>query len=326
MERWGRSYWISNCDGAGMSESESSARGAGAVPLRASLILAGLCLLWGGNLVSIKISNQGIPPLLGAVARSCVAALLVWIYARSRREGVFFLRKDLRHAVVLGAIFGVEFVFLYWGLAFTHASRGIIFVYTQPFWTAIGAHFLLTGDRLNSVKVSGLVLAFLGLVSVFWSRSADLGPLYWLGDLMLVAGGLCWAATTIYVKRIVAGRDYTHYQTLFSQLFFSIPVLGVAWLIFQRTDAVNLTVPVLGAFFYQAVIIAFFSYMAWFWMIHRYSVSRLAAFTFLTPLFGVILSGLILKEPIPLLLWLGLVLVGAGIFLVNKPQATPARA
>ena len=62
-----------------MSESESSARGAGAVPLRASLILAGLCLLWGGNLVSIKISNQGIPPLLGAVARSCVASLLVWI-------------------------------------------------------------------------------------------------------------------------------------------------------------------------------------------------------------------------------------------------------
>jgi len=74
------------------------------------------------------------------------------------------------------------------------------------------------------------------------------------------------------------------------------------------------------------VIIAFLSYLAWFWMIHRYSVSRLAAFTFLSPLFGVILSGLILKEPTPLLLWLGLLLVGAGIYLVNRPQraASPA--
>jgi drug/metabolite transporter (DMT)-like permease len=309
-----------------MKDTGVSEQGSGAIPLTASLILAGLCVLWGGNLVSIKISNQGIPPLLAAVARSGVASLLIWAYARSKREGVFLPRKELKHAAAIGLLFGIEFILLYWGLVFTHASRGIIFFYTQPFWTAIGAHFLLTGDRLNSGKVAGLVLAFLGLLSVFWSRSGDLGPLYWLGDLMQVGGGLCWAATSIYVKRIISGRDYTHYQTLFSQLFFSIPVLGVAWLVFQRSDPVALTRPVVGAFLYQSVIIAFLSYLAWFWMIHRYSVSRLAAFTFLSPLFGVILSGLILKEPIPLLLWLGLLLVGAGIYLVNRPQraASPA--
>jgi len=309
-----------------MRNSEVSEQGSGAVPLTASLILAGLCFLWGGNLVSIKISNQGIPPLLAAVTRSGVASLLIWAYARSKGEGVFLPRKELRHAVAIGLLFGIEFILLYWGLVFTQASRGIIFFYTQPFWTAIGAHFLLTGDRLNSGKVGGLVVAFLGLVSVFWSRSVELGPLYWLGDLMQVGGGLAWALTSIYVKRIISGRDYTHYQTLFSQLFFSIPVLGVAWLVFQRADPVALTRPVVGAFLYQSVIIAFVSYLAWFWMIHRYSVSRLAAFTFLSPLFGVILSGLILKEPTPLLLWLGLVLVGAGIYLVNRPQraAKPA--
>ena len=75
----------------------------------------------------------------------------------------------------------------------------------------------------------------------------------------------------------------------------------------------------LGAFSYQCVVVAFFSYLLWFWMIHRFPVSRLAAFTFLAPMFGVILSGLVLKEPIPLLLWVGLVLIGAGIYLVNRP-------
>jgi drug/metabolite transporter (DMT)-like permease len=309
-----------------MKDTKVSGQGTGAVPLTASLILAGLCFLWGGNLVSIKISNQGIPPLLAAVARSGVASLLIWAYARSKGEGVFLPRKELKHAAAIGLLFGIEFILLYWGLVFTHASRGIIFFYTQPFWTAIGAHFLLAGDRLNSGKIGGLVVAFLGLVSVFWSRSVELGPLYWLGDLMQVGGGLAWALTSIYVKRIISGRDYTHYQTLFSQLFFSIPVLAVAWLVFQRSDPVALTGPVVGAFLYQSLIVAFVSYLAWFWMIHRYSVSRLAAFTFLSPLFGVILSGLILKEPIPLLLWLGLLLVGAGIYLVNRPQrvARPA--
>jgi drug/metabolite transporter (DMT)-like permease len=309
-----------------MKDTKVSGQGTGAVPLTASLILAGLCFLWGGNLVSIKISNQGIPPLLAAVARSGVASLLIWAYARSKGEGVFLPRKELKHAAAIGLLFGIEFILLYWGLVFTHASRGIIFFYTQPFWTAVGAHFLLAGDRLNSGKIGGLVVAFLGLVSVFWSRSVELGPLYWLGDLMQVGGGLAWALTSIYVKRIISGRDYTHYQTLFSQLFFSIPVLAVAWLVFQRSDPVALTGPVVGAFLYQSLIVAFVSYLAWFWMIHRYSVSRLAAFTYLSPLFGVILSGLILKEPIPLLLWLGLLLVGAGIYLVNRPQrvARPA--
>jgi drug/metabolite transporter (DMT)-like permease len=309
-----------------MKETKVGEGGHGAVPWASSVALAGLCLLWGGNLVSIKISNQGIPPLLGAVARSGVASLLLWAFARSKRQGVFFPRKDLRHAAVIGLLFGLEFILLYWGLVFTHASRGVIFFYTQPFWTALGAHFFLSNDRLNSVKATGLILAFLGLVSVFWSRSAELGPLYWLGDLMQVGGGLGWAATTIYVKRILSDNHYTHYQTLFSQLFFSIPVLGVAWLVFQRAEPVALTGLVAGAFFYQAVIVASFSYLAWFWMIHRYSVSRLASFTFLTPLFGVILSGLVLKEAIPLLLWVGLLFVGAGIYLVNRPQRAAARA
>jgi drug/metabolite transporter (DMT)-like permease len=310
---------------ARMNEGEESARNSGAVPVRAGLLLAGLCLLWGGNLVSIKISNQGIPPILAAVMRSVVASLLLWAYARLKGQGVFMPREALRHALVIGFLFGVEFVFLYWGLVFTDASRGVIFFYTQPFWTAIGAHFFLSGDRLDAVKVGGLIVAFLGLISVFGSRSATLGPLYWVGDLMQVGGGLAWAATTIYVKKIVGRDSFTHYQTLFAQLFFSIPVLAVAWLIFQRSDPVSLTGPVVGAFLYQSVIVASMSYLAWFWMIHRYSVSRLASFTFLTPLFGVFLSGLILRESIPLLLWVGLLLVAAGIYLVNKPPRVPVR-
>ncbi|HEM61461.1 MAG TPA: DMT family transporter, partial [Chloroflexi bacterium] len=219
----------------------------------------------------------------------------------------------------------LEFVLLYWGLVFTHASRGIIFFYLQPFFTAIGAHFLLRGDRLNAIKVAGLVVAFFGLVAVFGARSVTLGPLYWLGDLMQVGGGLCWALTTLYIKRMAGSTRHTHYQTMFSQLFFSIPVLGLAWLVFQRGDAVVLSAPVVGAFVYQAVVIAFVSYLSWFWMIHHYSVSRLSSFTFLVPLFGVALSGLILRESIPLLLWVGLALVGAGIFLVNRPSKAPVR-
>jgi len=303
-----------------MKETQSGAATSGAIPLTASLILAMLCFLWGGNMVSIKISNQGIPPLAAATVRSGIAAAILWAYARARGKAVFFPRRDLRHAAVIGILFALEFIFLYWGAALTDASRAIIFLYTQPFWTALGAHFLLPGDRLTRFKAGGLVLAFAGLLAVYGARSATLGPHYLIGDLMEVAAGACWAATSIYVKRVVENRDLTHYQTLFAQLFFSVPVLAVAWLLFQRGEPLSLTAPVVGAFAYQCLLVASFSYLLWFWMIHSFSVSRLAAFTFLAPLFGVILSGVILREAIPLLLWIGLVLVGAGIYLVNRPQ------
>ena len=309
-----------------MKETQNGTSISGAIPLTASLILVMLCFLWGGNTVSIKISNQGIPPLLAATGRSAVAATLLWAYARGRGEGVLLRGRDLWHAAVIGLLFGLEFVFLYWGLAFTDVSRGIIFVYTHPFWVALGAHLLLPKDRLSVPKGVGLVVAFAGLVLVFGSRSATLGPRFWIGDLMELAAGASWGATTLYIKKIVEKRDLTHYQTMFAQLFFSIPVLGIAWFAFQRGEPLSLTAPVLGAFAYQCLVVAFFSYILWFWMIHRFPVSRLTAFTFLAPLFGVVLSGLILKESIPLLLWVGLVLVGAGIYLVNRPPRVPAQA
>ena len=302
-----------------MEETPIKGRTSGTIPLTASLLLVLVCLLWGGNTVSIKISNQGIPPLLAATIRSGAASGLLWAYARGKREGVFLQGRDLRHGAAIGILFALDFLFLYWGLAFTQASRGTIFLYMHPFWVALGAHFLLPDDRLTAVKGAGLVLAFAGLVSVFGSRSATLGPRFWIGDLMELAAAIFWAATTLYVKKVVGTRDFTHYQTLFAQLFFSIPVLGAAWLLFERGQSLSLSTLVLGAFSYQCVMVAFFSYLLWLWMIHRFPVSRLAAFTFLAPMFGVILSGLVLKEPIPLLLWVGLVLVGAGIYLVNRP-------
>ncbi len=93
----------------------------------------------------------------------------------------------------------------------------------------------------------------------------------------------------------------------------------------MRRYSLGLTVPVLTAFAYQWFVDAFFSYLLWFWMIHRFSVSRLTAFTFLAPFFGVIFSELILDEPLPLMLLGGLVLVALGIYQVNRPERLTGR-
>jgi drug/metabolite transporter (DMT)-like permease len=290
------------------------------IPLHAALLLVLLCLIWGGNIVSIKVSNQGIPPLFAATIRSVAASFLLWLWSKLLRERVGLPAGSVRHGVALGFLFGGQFLFLYWGLSFTTASRAAIFVYVQPIATALMAHFILHNDGLHLAKAVGICISFIGLIIVFSSESQALGELHWVGDLMVLGTGLLWAITTVYVKKFIWNTNISHFQTLFSQLFFSIPLLAVSSLVFEWRSEFSPIPVALAALVYQSVVVAFISYLAWFSMIHSYPVSRLAAFTFLTPLFGVLLSGLLLGESITILLCIGLGLVVTGIYLVNRPS------
>jgi drug/metabolite transporter (DMT)-like permease len=281
-----------------------------------------ICFLWGANLVSIRISNQGIPPMLAAASRSVIAGCLLWFYASLNGLSLSLERKDIIHGIIIGCLFGTEFLFIYWGLSFTTASRSVIFLYTHPFWVALGAHFVLKDDRLTPRKIAGLFLAFAGIVSVFRSHSEQLPSGYWIGDLMELAAAFFWASTTLYIKRMSQTRHITHYQTLYAQLLYSIPILTAGWVIFEKLDGPNLNALVLTAFAYQCLVVAFFSYILWFWMISRFSVSVLTAFTFFAPLFGTVLGAVVLSEPVTPMVWIGMALVGGGIYLVNRLPKT----
>jgi drug/metabolite transporter (DMT)-like permease len=294
----------------------------GNLSLTAGLLLLLVCAIWGGNAVSIKFSNQGIPPLLAATIRSVAAGFLVLLWAKFKGQQVFFPRGARRHGVMIGLLFGLDFLFLYWSVSFTTASRATIFLYSHPFWVALGAHFILDQDRLRPVKAAGLILAFAGLWMVFRIQSPMLPENHWIGDVMGLAAAVFWAATTLYIKRISQTVTLNHYQTLFSQLLFAVPVLLAGSLVFEHDYTLVLSAPVLWAMAYQIVVVAFFSYTLWFWMIHNFAVSGLTAFTFLAPLFGVVFGAVILLEPVGIGVWFGLALVCTGIYLVNRsPKA-----
>jgi drug/metabolite transporter (DMT)-like permease len=139
-----------------------------------------------------------------------------------------------------------------------------------------------------------------------------------VGDLMALLAAVFWAATTLYIKRITETVRLNHYQTLFAQLIYSFPVLAMGSILFEYPARLALSPVVLAALFYQSVVVAFASYLVWFWLIHRHTVSRLAAFTFMTPLFGVILGGWVLKEPLSIWIWTGLACVAVGLYAVNR--------
>ena len=106
-------------------------------------------------------------------------------------------------------------------------------------------------------------------------------------------------------------------KTLFYQLAVSAAMLPLASLAMGEKGVVALTPLALASLAYQGAIVAFASYLAWFWLLTRYLAARLAVFSFLSPLFGVLSGVLVLGEPLTARFVLAALLVGAGIVLVN---------
>ncbi len=288
-------------------------------PIATLLILA---LIWAANMAIIKLGARELAPLFMAGLRSLVASACLYVWMKAKGIPIFPSRIVVLHGIVVGMFFGSEFGFIYVGLQYTLASRTYVLVYTAPFFAALGAHVFLEGDRLNAWKATGLVLAFAGVVSLFIRDLASFSISALPGDLMALAAGALWAATTVYLKKYLAHRTVP-LQTLFYQVFFSAPLLLLL--------SLTLEDPILSGFsfvtgfsvFYQCIVVAFISYLVWFELIHRHPVSLLHAFSFFTPVFGVFLSGiLILGELMTLNLVLALTLVSLGMILVNKrPRA-----
>src|SRR5690606_35027228 len=159
-----------------------------------------LCALWGLNQIAVKVANTGILPVLQGGLRSIGAALLVLLWARAR--GVRLGERDgtLVPGVAAGLLFAIEFALLYWGLAFTTASRGVVFLYTTPFIVAVGAHFFVPGDRLTRMKALGLAAAFAGLALAFADSLRLPSQRELVGDLLCLGAAVFWGATTILIK------------------------------------------------------------------------------------------------------------------------------
>ncbi len=284
----------------------------------AASILLLCCVAWGFNQVAIKISLEGISPVTGAGLRSMVAVVPLWLWCRLRGEPLFVRDGTARYGLLVGLLFATEFVFIYGGLAFTTASRSVIFLYSAPFFVALGAHWFIPGERLTRTKTAGLVVAFVGLGLAFADGLYLPSGRELVGDGLELIGGVLWGATTVVVKMGHGGARLTPPRTLFYQLTISSVVLMGLAAALGEAGITRVTAAVLAALVYQAVIVAFVSYLAWFWLLDHYPASGLASFSFWTPLFGVLAGWLVLGERLSGQLGGAAVLVAVGIYLVNR--------
>jgi drug/metabolite transporter (DMT)-like permease len=289
----------------------------------AILAMVALTASWGFQQVAIKVTNDAVSPAFQSGLR-CAGAfvlLLIWCYAR----GIKLFERDgtLIPGLIVGFLFATEFVFIYWALVYTDVARSILFLYASPFVVALGAHFLLPNERMGFAQVAGLLCAFGGLVLALRDSLSVPSSTALIGDLMMLVAAILWAVTTLVIKKTSLIKIHSA-KTLAYQLGVTALFVPGA-LLAGESGITKFDGLVAASLAYQIVVVAFLSYLAWFALIRTYPASTLSVFTFLSPLFAMLSGAYFLNERVSPLLWLALVLVAFGIWLVNRPRKAAAQ-
>ncbi len=284
-----------------------------------AIILLVIMLALGLNQVAVKIVNDGMAPVFQAGLRSLSAIPIVALFCIFRGTRIETRPAILLPGLATGFLFALEFALLFQAVQWTTVARASIFFYTMPLWVALGAHFLIPGEKLTGVKTLGLLLAGAGVAFALSNKNTQTGDLALLGDIMALLGAMGWAAIALIART-------TQFSTLKpeAQLFYQLSVSSVLLLpfafflgeTFKEPETLHWLI-----FAAQVVFVVCGAFMTWFWVLSVYPASDMASFSFLAPLFGVLFGWLILGEAVTSTIILALLLVGIGIILVNRKQS-----
>ena len=289
--------------------------------LAVSLLLA-CCLFWGFQQVLVKATIPELPPIFQAALRFAGATVLLGLWCWWRRIPLFARDGSLFTGILAGALFALEFACLYAGLQFSAASRLTVFLYTSPFWVAVLLPLFVPSEKIRPLQWLGLALAFAAVVFALRDGLVAGSAInQWRGDLLALAAGMFWGLTTVVIRGTqltrISPEKLLFYQVGVSAIALPLlsGALGERWVwSFSAFSTASLLA--------QTVVGAFASYLAWMWMLGRYPATKSSAFVFLTPVVALLFGALWLQEPVTLNLMLALLMVAAGIVLVNRKPAT----
>ena len=270
------------------------------------------------NQVVIKVTNDGFGPIFSAGIRSAGAVLVLFIWMKLRGIPLTVPRAALPAGILSGMLFALEFMVLFSALDFTTVSRASVIFYSMPVWLAIASHFLLPGDRMTKLKAVGLVMAMGGVALALLDRSDATASI--IGDIMALTSAFCWAAIALCVKATPL-KTVPPAQQLMFQVLISAPIMLVVAVI--GGDLIRDPQPIhYAGMLFQIVAVASLGFLLWFWLLTIYPASSVASFSFLSPIFSVILGWLLLGEHVGPQVWGALALVSTGIYLINhRPRS-----
>jgi drug/metabolite transporter (DMT)-like permease len=280
-----------------------------------------LVVVWGISWPIYKIALNYTPPLLFAGMRTLIGGLLLAILLFPNRDKIHW--KDNWRIYVISAIFNVILFFALQTVGLLYLPSGLfsVLVYLQPVLVGLLA-WLWLGESMSLVKIIGLLLGFVGVVTV--SSGGFSGHVAIIGLLLAILTGISWAIGTVFVKKVNSRVDsmwLTAYQFIIGGIFLTGLGSGV-----ENYADIVWNGPYLSGLLFGSFLGVSASWIIYFTLVNNGDASKVASYTFIVPLIAVFSSTIFLHEAFTINLLFGLVFIAVSIFLVNRKPSLKKEA
>jgi drug/metabolite transporter (DMT)-like permease len=283
-----------------------------------------VALAWSGGWIAGKLGVTGAPPLEFSAVRFVIAAVALAAIALVTRTRI---GSGGMVPIVLSAVFGYlgynAFVFV--GLTMAPASDAALIVPTTiPVLTAIAASFV--GERLSATKIAGFILASLGAVLVIAAgqNGAEISGRRLLGDVLMLAGAVCWAIYTALGTITLRTRSPLAVVTLATPIG---ALLLVPFGFFEQgyRDIGSWSTGVWIDALYLALIVTVGSFTLFYWVVRRVGAGIAAMSSYFVPILTLAMAVVLLGDrPEPLQLVGGVViLAGVRVATLRMAEGRP---
>lgn len=289
------------------------------------VVLAALCcLLWGSAYPAIKVGyelfsiNDLGSKLVFAGYRFTLAGIFILAFEIVAKKAVFnFTKREFGQITLLGMTqTALQYIFFYVGMSYTTGVRGSIINGIGTFVSIILAHFIYQNDKLNFNKIIGCIIGFFGVVIVNLNgQSLGESSFTFKGEGFIMLAAIIFAAASIYGKKI------TQVQQPSIVTGFQLAIGGIILTALGFTlggSLTGFTIKSTALLIYMALLSSV-AFVIWTQLLKYNKVGIISVFNFLVPVFGTLLSALVLGENIfDIKILIALILVCYGIFLVYK--------
>ena len=289
------------------------------------------CALWGSATPFIKMGYELVLPvkdtastiLFAGIRFSLAGFITVAIYSVARRKVLIPKRENIGRIALVSLFQTVlQYIFFYVGLANTSGVKGTVLSGSTAFFALLISTLILKQEKLTVKKIIACILGFSGIIIVNL-KGLDFN-MNFFGDAFVLFSSAASAASAALMKRFSDREDpvvISGYQFMAG----GAVMIGIG-LAFGGTVRVD-SIAGVGVIIYLASLSAV-AYALWGILLKHNPVSKVTVYSFMIPVFGVLLSELILTEDSNvsyLNLIITLVLVCAGIILINYRKEKPSR-
>lgn len=303
-------------------------------PLMIALLATFSCFLWGSAFPSLKISYEllqiGTSPwavkMQFAGYRFFLASLLIFAFMKVNRIA-FKIEKDEWIPMITLGLFQttIQYIFFYIGVGNTTGVMGAIITASGTFFSLILPHFYYKDDKLNLNKILGLLIGFSGVFIMNLGKGGIEGNFKLLGEGILILSSFTGAAANIYAKEITA--HINPIKCTAYQMFFGSSIMILASYPLTAGNAIHFSLASFPIFLWLAFISGA-AYTVWYTLLKYNKVSQVSIYKFQVPLWGAVLSALLVAgESITFLTLMALIMTILGIILVNiDPKKGPSQS